>query len=118
MIPKPGKSTKDPTNYRPISLLPTVGKITERVILDRLNAQIEELNLMPPEQFGFRQFHGTDLQLLRIVEEIHQAMDNRNIAIGVFLDISRAFGSVWHDGLITKLYRLNINPSLVKLLES
>ena len=68
--------------------------------------------------FGFREGHGTELQLLRLVEKIHQAMDDREVAVGVFLDVKRAFDRVWHDGLIAKLHRQNINPSLVRLISS
>ena len=117
-ILKSGKPRPDPESYRPISLLSTLGKIAERVILDRLNEQIEDLNLIPPEQFGFRRSHGTELQLLRLVEEIHAALDRKDVANAVFLDITRAFDTVWHDGLIAKLYQYKINPTVVRLIQS
>lgn len=116
VIHKPGKPKANPDNYRPISLLSTLGKIAERVVLNRLQEEIKDLELLPPEQFGFREGHGTELQLLRLVEEIHEAIDRRDVAAGIFLDVKRAFDKVWHQGLIVKLYRQNINPGLVKII--
>ena len=118
VLHKAGKTKSDVNNYRPISLLPTLGKLTERVIHSRLLNQIEELNLIPAEQFGFREFHGTDLQLLRLTEQLHDSFDVRDHAVGVFLDIRRAFDTVWHEGLVAKLYQFNINPNLIRLIES
>ena len=116
VIHKKGKDKSNPENYRPISLLSTLSKLVERVILNRLNDEITDLDIIPPEQFGFREGHGTELQLLRLVETIHQAIDNREVAEGIFLDVKRAFDKVWHDGLIAKLYQHNINPGLVNLI--
>ena len=118
MIAKPGKPRGNPENYRPISLLPTLGKIVERLVLTRLDEQCEELNIIPQEQFGFRRTLGTELQLLRLTETIHKAHEARKVAIGAFLDIKRAFDTVWHQGLISKLYTLQINPKLVKIVAS
>ena len=118
MIHKKGKPKSDPNSYRPISLLSSLSKICEKIILNRLNVEIEDFDILPGEQFGFRHSHGTELQLLRLVEEIHQVLDDRDSAIGVFLDISRAFDRVWHEGLIAKLYYYNINPYLINIIES
>ena len=96
----------------------SLSKICERIILSRINDEIEEHNILPHEQFGFRQAHSTELQLLRLVEEIHQALDDRSNAIGVFLDITRAFDRVWHDGLIAKLFYYNFNPYLIQIIEN
>ena len=118
LILKPGKPRSDPDSYRPISLLSTLGKITERIILTRLQEQCSELNVIPDEQFGFRESHGTELQLLRLTEQIHQALDARDTVSGAFLEIKRAFDTVWQNGLIAKLYKLNFNPSIVRLIQS
>ena len=118
MIHKTGKTKTDVNNYRPISLLPTLGKLTERVILSRLYDECESLNIIPPEQFGFRALHGTELQLLRLTEEIHQSFEVKDTTVGVFLDIKRAFDTVWHEGLVAKLYQFNVNPFLAQLIEN
>ncbi|RZC41327.1 RVT 1 domain containing protein [Asbolus verrucosus] len=67
-ILKPGKSPKFPQNYRPISLLSAAGKIAERLIHVRLGRTVEELQILPDEQFGFRPHHSTIDQLIRLVE--------------------------------------------------
>ena len=118
LIHKAGKAKSDANNYRPISLLPTLGKLTERVILSRLLEECEDHAIIPAEQFGFRELHGTELQLLRLTEELHRSFDAKDTAVGVFLDIKRAFDTVWHEGLVAKLYQFNVNPFLVQLIEN
>ena len=59
MIAKPGKDVNDITSYRPISLLPILSKILEKIILKRLTPIIEDNKLIPSHQFGFRKHHGT-----------------------------------------------------------
>lgn len=59
MIPKPGKSLNETASYRPISLLPIVSKLFEKLLLKRLKPIIEIKNLIPAHQFGFRNKHST-----------------------------------------------------------
>ena len=118
MIPKPGKPKNDPKSYRPISLLPMLSKVVERVILIRLTEDCDDKRILPDEQFGFREQLSTDLQLLRITETIHQAIDRKHFCIGVFLDIEKAFDKVWHEGLLSKLCQFGINQKLTSIIES
>ena len=67
-IPKPGKPKTDPTSYRPISLLCTIGKIYERILYTRLKDYAYDNKLIPDEQFGFRSKHSCVQQVHRIVE--------------------------------------------------
>ncbi|KAH1016999.1 hypothetical protein HUJ05_007737 [Dendroctonus ponderosae] len=107
-----------PQNYRPISLLPTISKVAERVILLRLKDDVEPLNLLPPEQFGFRNKHSTELQLLRIVEQASHNAD-RGLTTGMLLlDVERAFDRFWHDGLICKLVDSGISKRMCQLMDS
>ena len=102
-IPKPGKDGAIPTNYRPISLISNIGKILEKLILDRLNSFEESHKIFIPQQFGFRSGHSTVQQILRITE-FASFNFNRNRSTGLaLLDLEKAFDSVWHDGLIFKL---------------
>ena len=117
-IPKHGKDVSSPDNYRPISLLSCVGKIYERIILDKLLEQEKELRIIIPEQFGFRNGHSTTQQILRITEHTsHNFNLNRSTGL-VLLDIEKAFDSVWHDALIHKLYSLKFPIFLVKIVQS
>lgn len=117
-IPKPGKDHKRPENHRPISLLSSFSKLFERIILTRLLKQVEEMNLLPAEQFGFRQNHSTNLQTLRLVETIHKGFEFKDITAIAYLDVAKAFDKVWHDGLIHKLSVAGIPTNLIKIIRS
>jgi endonuclease/exonuclease/phosphatase family metal-dependent hydrolase len=117
-IPKPGKNGDQPSNHRPISLLSNLGKILERIILDRLNEHEESNNIFIKQQFGFRSGHSTVQQVLRITECASFGF-NKNRSTGLaLLDLEKAFDSVWHDGLVHKLFVNNYPLYLVKLIQS
>jgi hypothetical protein len=67
---KPGKDANTPSNYRPISLFLNVGKIFERIILDRLNSFEYSNDVIIPQQFGFQKNHSTVQQILRVTEKV------------------------------------------------
>jgi hypothetical protein len=69
-IPKPNKDHSDPSNVRPISLLSSISKVYERVILKRFNEFLSSHNLLPHHQFGFRAAHSAYHQLNRVVRHI------------------------------------------------
>lgn len=115
-IKKPGKEESDPVSYRPISLLSTLGKLYERLILSRL-ARYSDPHLLP-EQFGFRRGHSTVQQLARVAENIADN-HNKNSTTGMYLlDVEKAFDTVWHDGLAHKLIEIGVPLKLVKLVVS
>lgn len=66
-LPKPGKDPHQASSYRPISLLPTLSKILEKIIYNRFKPIIEEGKLIPDHQFGFKRKHSTIEQLHRLV---------------------------------------------------
>lgn len=117
-IPKPGKNHEWPKNHRPISLLPTFSKILEKVILTRLQNEIEELQIIPQEQFGFRKGHSTTLQALRLVEEIHNGFQSKDVTAVAFLDIAKAFDRIWHDALLHKMSQASISPPVINIIQS
>ena len=92
-------------NYRPISLLPICGKIVEKIIFNNLYSYLNVNNRITINQSGFRPGDSTTNQLLFLVDEIHQAFeDPKSLEVrAVFLDNSKAFDKVWHDGLIDYL---------------
>lgn len=117
MIPKPGKPAIEKKSYRPISLLPTMSKIFEKLLLKRLNVIIEDRCLIPNHQFGFRSKHSTVEQVHRVTNEIEKSFDASKICSGVFIDVAQAFDKVWHCGLNYKLYR-DLPNQFSKILQS
>jgi hypothetical protein len=98
-ILKPGKDPAQPSSYRPISLLDTVGKLFEKILLTRILYQVGERGLLRNGQFGFRPRHSTLLQLARLVERITRHFGEKRLRDVVFLDVAKAFDTVWIDGL-------------------
>ncbi|GFW25940.1 probable RNA-directed DNA polymerase from transposon X-element [Trichonephila clavipes] len=117
-ILKPDKNSALAESYRPISLLPVLSKLAEKVILARLNDHLERENILIPEQHGFRPRLSTSHQLLRVVEFIKEGNNKDECTAAVFLDIQKAFDRVWHTGLLFKLITYKIPPPLIYLLNS
>ena len=102
-------------NYRPISLLPIFSKILEKLIYESLYSHLERENLLNPNQSGFRPGDSTINQLLSITHSVFEAFDcNPTLEVrSVYLDISKAFDRVWHEGLIYKLKRCGVSGNLL-----
>lgn len=117
-ILKPGKDPTSSSSYRPISLLPSLSKLFEKLILTRLLAVVEENNIMMPEQFGFRRGHSTSHQLLRLTNTIRSNKAVSKSTAMALLDVEKAFDNVWHDGLVYKLVSLNVPTYLIKIIQN
>jgi hypothetical protein len=117
MIHKPGKQPHEATSYRPISLLPVISKLFEKLLLKRLKPIIEERNLIPSHQFGFRENHSTIDQVHRITNIIEKSLEERKVCSAIFLDVAQAFDKVWHEGLKHKMNCL-LPKQYSQLLES
>ena len=87
-------------NYRPISLLPICGKIFERILYNSLFNFLNQNDLISPAQSGFKPSNSCINQLLSITHEIYHSIDEGYEIRGVFLDISKAFDKIWHEGLV------------------
>jgi hypothetical protein len=111
IIAKPGKPPTEITSYRPISLLPILSKVFERLLLTRLEETTPLNDIIPTHQFGFRATHSTTQQCHRIVNGIKESIEGKKIYTSVFLDIQQAFDKVWHKGLLYKLKK-NLHDQL------
>ena len=82
------------SSCRPISLLDTISKLFEKILLARILHEVSERGLMRDEQFGFRPRHSTSLQLACLVERITRNFGEKRLTGAVFLDVSKAFDTV------------------------
>ena len=112
----PLHKSKDPTspnNYRPITILPILSKILEHIVHQQVYEYLQQNNMIASEQFGFRPKLSTNIALTQLTEEILQNMDNKMIAVAVFIDLRKAFDTVDHTLLISKLRNLGFsNPGV------
>ena len=95
-------------NFRPISILPTLSKIYESVLHDRLLKHCIENDIITEKQAAYLKGDSTVSQLLYIVHNIRQNWGNNKITQGLFLDVSSAFDKVWHNGLLAKLAQIGV----------
>ncbi|GJQ68011.1 hypothetical protein Trydic_g16744 [Trypoxylus dichotomus] len=115
VLHKTGKPKDSTDGYRPISLLPGLSKVLEKVIQRRLLEVVSEKGILPGFQFGFRQEHSTTHQLLRITKHVTEHSDRTTPTAAVMLDIEKAFDKVWHEGLIYKLRQYKFPAALINL---
>ena len=88
------------SNYRPISILPSLSEIFEKIVYSQLYAYFECNKLLYSSQYGFRQGHSTEFAALELIDKITFLMQEGKVPVGVFLDMSKAFDTLNHILLI------------------
>lgn len=114
-LKKPGKDSRNPANYRPISLLSSLSKVLERILVARINDHLEENNILPDEQGGFRKGRSTVHQLKTITSHVKSNLTIKKSTGIILADIQKAFDSVWHDGLVYKMIQLNFPSYIIRI---
>ncbi len=114
-IHKKGNSG-DPGNYRPIALLPSVSKVLERIVHNKLSTFLRPW--LTKQQSGFRKKDGTVPQLVRLAQQWSESIDNSVYVGALFFDLKKAFDRVWHRGLLVKLHAAGIRGSALSWLTS
>ena len=115
-ILKPNKDPAHPTSYRPISLASCVFKTFERIIKTRLFWWLQERDLFPKTQFGFRRFVSTRDAVLTLTADIQMAYSNNQSVVALFLDIAGAYDNVQLNLLVDKIRKIGIPSPIVKLI--
>ena len=95
-------SSSDTNNYRPISLLPCISKIFEKIIFDRIYKHISQHSLLTEKQSGYRPGHNTQMQLMYFANKLYKSLDSGHDFTAIYLDISKYFDKIWHKGLLYK----------------
>lgn len=101
------------SDYRPISVLPVLSKVYERIVMTQLTTFIEDTAKYQSSQHGFRKSHSTVTCLLKMRDDILRAMDKGEVTISVFADYSKAFDTIDYETLVRKLHNLNISKSFL-----
>ena len=105
-------------NYRPISVLPCSSKIMERIIYNRLYSFFSENNTLYKKQFGFQKQYSTGHAIVHFVNEILKPFENNCYTLGVFIDLTNAFGTVDRNILLKNLFHYGVRGNTLKLLRS
>ena len=105
-------------NYRPISLLPPLAKVFEKLISIRLTKFLEDSNILADQQLGFRKGHSTTHAVTYYYSQICNNLDNGKHSFALLLDLKKAFDTVNHEILLRKLNKYGIRGNSNKLFQS
>lgn len=104
-------------NYRPVSILPSLSKIFEKIIYNQLYNHFNNNNLFFNSQYGFRSQHSTELAALELIDKIVTKMDQNEIPLNIYLDLSKAFDTLDHKILLSKLSYYGISGNSLNLIK-
>ena len=115
-IPK-GGDLENPANYRPISILPILSKLLEKHLHDLLSHHLKIFSPLSEHQWGFTSGKSTTSALISYAHDINdcqEALDCGNELCSVFFDLSKAFDTVPHQPLLSKLFQLQVDPFIIR----
>lgn len=106
-------------NYRPISILPVISKVAEKWVAKQLTTHLSKGHTtLHPMQFGFRSNHSTETANCFFIENIKMNLDKGGVVGAIFLDFKKAFDTVDHDVLLSKLSYFNFCGNAIKWMKS
>ena len=118
LLKKPGLDPENLKNYRPVSNLPFLSKVLEKVVLQQLLDHLESNNLLEPFQSAYRKGHCTETALLRVVNDLLEAADKGHVAILSLLDLSAAFDTLEHSIMNRRLRECGCGGTVLSWLNS
>ena len=114
---KPGKTDYTLTSsYRPITITSYMGKLLERILVVRLTQYMDSHVPLSKSQHGFRKGYSTSTYMYNLISSIQHSTKSKQKVAGIFVDLQKAFDSVWHNGLLYKLHKLGIRGNFLKVL--
>ena len=105
-------------NFRPITILPVVSKIIEKAVHKHLYGHLSDNNLINENQSGFRPFHSTETCLINMINSWTSSMNSGEMIGVAFIDLRKAFDTVSHDILLSKLDNLGVSSTALRWFES
>ena len=102
------------SNYRPISIIPAMCRLFERILVDNINHHMHSQNLFTDAQYGFVKGRSTEIQLLNCTEMWINSIDKKMFTDTVYIDFAKAFDTVSHPKLLHKLQSYGISGNILK----
>ena len=105
-------------NYRPISMLPFLSKMSEKLMCARLDSYLKSNNILCTNKFGFRKNSNTSDAIIEFLDYVYSSLDKKQSTIAVYLDFSKAFDTVNREILMSKLQHNGIRGVMLSWFKS
>ena len=105
-------------NYRPISMLPVLSKVLEKILHSRITEYVNEQGILNPFQFGFRKNHSTYMPIAHLIDFVTSSLQENLVTFVLYLDLKKAFDTVNSEILLKKLFHIGIRGNLHSILRS
>ena len=117
LLKKPGKKKYNEIgSYRPITITSYIGKLFESILKKRLHKFLEDNKILSENQHGFRPHYSTATYMLELISNIQDKIKTSTFSVGLFIDLQKAFDSVWVNGLVFKLKEIGIKGSMLAII--
>jgi len=113
-----GENKQESSNYRPISILSAFSKVIEKCIYNRLYSFLKKTNFFGLSQFGFRSSYSTEHAILKLTQFLNDAMNKGLLPATIIVDIDKAFDTISHKILLSKLHNCDVRGQVSLLIDS